>query len=171
MTMPGDGSSAVEPPSATIDSSNPVVALCVAGMELDGLPGEAHRLFVQAWEARRDDYDAAVAAHFLARHQSTPADALHWNALAVRHAEALTDGRADEFFSSLCLNLADSFASVGEFRAAVASADRAAAHLPDVRDGGYRRFVERGIHTLQASLRHAQPHAGPERGGEADDRR
>src|SRR5688500_12732661 len=71
------------------DPANTVVALCAEGMAAEGTPADARRLFERAWAARRDDYDAAIAAHFVARHQATPADALHWNALAVRHAEAV----------------------------------------------------------------------------------
>ena len=44
-----------------IDPNNPVVLLCAAGMERDGEPEEARRLFQQAWDARRNDYDAAIA--------------------------------------------------------------------------------------------------------------
>lgn len=48
------------------------------------------------------EFDASVAAHLMARHQPTPADTLHWNALALRHADALTDDRARELLPSLC---------------------------------------------------------------------
>jgi len=75
-----------------IDPTNPVVVLCAEGMAADGTPAEARRLFERAWAARRDDYDAAIAAHFLARHQPSAADTLHWNALAVRLAEAVPGG-------------------------------------------------------------------------------
>ena len=49
-----------------IDPTNPVVALCVEGMAREGTPAEARRLFERAWEARRDDFDAAVASARLA---------------------------------------------------------------------------------------------------------
>ncbi|MDQ6611264.1 MAG: hypothetical protein M3Y64_02435, partial [Gemmatimonadota bacterium] len=60
------------------DSSNPVVALCVAGMRVDGEPAKARALFEQAWLLRQNDFDASVAAHFLARHQPSDQDTLHW---------------------------------------------------------------------------------------------
>ena len=44
-----------------IDPNNPVVALCAAGMTCDGGPAEARSLFEEAWNARRDDYDPAIA--------------------------------------------------------------------------------------------------------------
>ena len=85
----------------TIDPRNPVVALCAAGMAIEGDAVAAMALFEQAWAARTDDYDASIAAHFLARHQATTEQRVHWNALAVAHAEAVPDGRADEFMASL----------------------------------------------------------------------
>ena len=138
--------------SETIDSTNPVVTLCAEGMALEGTPDEARLLFERAWAARRDDYDAAIAAHFLARHQPTPADTLHWNALAVRHAEAVPEHRADGFLASLHLNLADAQANVGDTTASAESVRRAADHLSSLAPGGYRDFIAMGIHRLAARL-------------------
>ena len=138
--------------SDTIDPTNPVVALCAAGMAVEGTPAEAQRLFQQAWDMRRDDYDAAIAAHFISRHQPTPAMTLHWNALAVRHAEAVNDGRVAGLFASLYLNLADAQANVGDVVAGAESVRRATAHLAALPPGGYREFVALGIERLAARL-------------------
>ena len=140
---------AVTPVTANFpDQTNPVVRLCAEGMAAEGTPAEARRLFEQAWAARRDDYDAAVAAHFLARHQPTPAETLHWNTVAVRHAEEVRDGRAAELLASLYLNLADAQANVGDVVSAADSARRAAVHLQALLPGGYREFVAFGIRRL-----------------------
>jgi hypothetical protein len=136
----------------TIDAANPVVALCAAGMEREGTPAEARRLFEEAWAARRDDYDASVAAHFLARHQDAPAETLRWNALAVRHAEAVPDGRANELLASLYLNVADSYATVGQIDAATAAADKALRSLELLPAAGYRDFIAMGIQRLRHRL-------------------
>jgi hypothetical protein len=136
-----------------IDPDNPVVALCSAGMEREGTPDEARALFEQAWAARRDDYDACIAAHYMARHQPTPADTVHWNACALQHAAAVTDGRADELLPSLYLNLADSLAAVGSAADAGVAAERAAQHLDVLTPGGYRDFLAAGIRRLQARPR------------------
>jgi hypothetical protein len=135
-----------------IDPTNPVVALCAAGMAAEGTPAEAKQLFEQAWAARRDDYDACIAAHFLARHQESAADVLHWNALAIRHAEAVTDGRADELLASLYLNLGDAHAALGQTAAAIPALRRAQAHLATLPAGGYREFVALGIGRLAERL-------------------
>ena len=139
-----------------MDLSNPVVALCAQGMTVDGTPQDALRLFEQAWAIRRDDFDAAVAAHFLARHQSTDAATLHLNVLAVEHAEAVSDGRASELLASLYLNLGDSHARLGEHPSARAAARRAADHLATLPPGGYRDFVTMGIERLTQRLGMAQ---------------
>jgi hypothetical protein len=135
-----------------IDPENPVVALCAAGMQVEGAPDEARRLFEQAWDARRNDYDASIAAHFLARHQPTPADTLRWNLLAVRHAEAVGDERVAEFMASLYLNLGDSYAALGLLTDAAAAAERATMHLAALPAGGYRDFVASGVNRLDARL-------------------
>lgn len=131
-----------------IDPENPVVALCAAGMQVEGTPDEARRLFEQAWNARRDDYEASIAAHFLARHQPSPTDTLNWNLLAVRHAEAVGDDRVAEFMASLYLNLGDSYAALGLLTDAAAAADQATTHLAALPVGGYRDFVSSGVRRL-----------------------
>ncbi|MEP6620919.1 MAG: hypothetical protein ABJE47_16460 [bacterium] len=135
-----------------IDPTNPVVALCAAGMVIDGDAAAAHRLFEQAWAARQDDYDASIAAHFLARHQPTMEDRVHWNTVAAQHAESVTDGRTLEFKASLYLNLADSCFAIGDRVTAATALDTARTHVLALTDGGYRAFVERGIAGLQSRL-------------------
>jgi len=135
-----------------IDPTNPVAALCAEGIAREGTPAEARRLFEQAWAIRRDDYDAAIAAHFIARHQLTPADVLHWNALAVRHAEAVPNGRAAELMASLYLNLGDAHANLGDVAAGAEAVRRAADHLAALPPGGYREFVAMGIRRLAARV-------------------
>ncbi|MFL5409461.1 MAG: hypothetical protein ACJ79O_26880 [Myxococcales bacterium] len=135
-----------------MDPNNPVIRLCAAGMERDGVPEEALPLFEQAWRERQDDYDAAVAAHYIARHQPTPSDTLHWNTLAATHAERVTDGRATELFPSLYLNLAASLVSLGRFDDARVTIARAAEHVAALPADGYREFLVRGIDRLRAEL-------------------
>lgn len=77
-------------------------------------------------------YGGSIAAHFIARHQATPEQTLHWNALAVQHAEAIPDGRANELLASLYLNLGEAHLAVGnpvEAASAAALAYASLAHL------------------------------------------
>ena len=135
-----------------IDPNNPVVALCAAGMAIEGDADAARKLFDQAWAARTDDYDASIAAHFVARHQQTEADRLHWNRIAVEHAERVDDGRAKSLMASLYLNLADSLRATGDVAGAAQTVARARTHLVDLPQDGYRSFVELGIDRLEARL-------------------
>ena len=139
-----------------IDPSNPVVALCAEGMSVEGTPDEARRLFERAWAIRQDDFDAAIAAHFLARHQPTDTETLRWNALAVEHAESVHDGRCGELLASLYLNLGDSHARLGQREPARAAVRRAAEHLASLPAGGYRDLVAMGIDRLTRRLDEAQ---------------
>jgi hypothetical protein len=138
--------------TVSIDPNNPVVALCAAGMACEGTPEEARRPFQEAWEARRDDYDAAIAARYLARHQPTAFLRLDWNRRAVACCERISDHRAAELLPSLYLNLADSLSAVGRLAEARVIAERAAAHLTTLPLDGYRSFVAAGIARLRALL-------------------
>lgn len=140
----------------SLNPDNPVVALCASGMQVDGEPRKALALFERAWALRTDDVEASVAAHFMARHQPTPAAALHWNELALRHADAVTDGRAGALLPSLCLNLADSYRVNGRLRDAEAAARRGLAALNALpADDGYVAFVRMGLERMLQLLRHS----------------
>ncbi len=98
-----------------MDAENPVIKLCVAGMqaEADGRYADARSLFLGAWEARHDDYEACIAAHYVARHQDDPRDTLHWNQVALDHAGKVAGERVRDFYPSLYLNLGHSHELVG----------------------------------------------------------
>lgn len=90
-----------------IDTDNLVVKLCVEGMqsETENRPDDARKLFEQAWSIRQGDYEACVAAHYLARHQNDPQEVLKWNREALSYADAITNDRVRGFYSSLYLNV------------------------------------------------------------------
>ncbi len=90
-----------------MDLDNPVIQLCAAGTraEFEGRLDDARRLYRQAWAASMDNYEACIAAHYVARHQANPEDVLHWNQEALIRAEAVDDERVRDFYPSLYLNL------------------------------------------------------------------
>lgn len=135
-----------------IDSDSPTVQLCAAGMAVDGDPILARAYFARAWEARSCDYDASIAAHFVARHQPTVEDRLHWNQLAVQHAEAVPGVRAHPLLASLYLNLGDSYLAVGRATDAAAAAALGLAALQHLAPDGYGAFVAQGLDRLRARL-------------------
>ena len=138
-----------------IDGDSVVARLCAAGMAVDGDAAAAGALFRQAWDARRDDYEASIAAHFLARHQPSLDDSLHWNRVAVEHAEAVTDERAKPLLASLYLNLAGSYLALGDSARATIAAEQGVTALQFLPADGYRDFVSRGLQRLRARIAQA----------------
>ena len=98
------------------DPNNPVVRLCAEGInsEMAGKADEATRLYQEAWEARTDDYEACIAAHYLARVQRTPNEVLNWNRESLRYADAVNDERVEGFYPSLYLNMGKACEDLGK---------------------------------------------------------
>lgn len=98
-----------------MDSDNPVIQLCIAGTRAEFKQRlEAARAFYQqAWQARQDDFDACVSAHYVARFQADPAEALRWNQIALDAARAVNDERVKDFYPSLYLNLGQAHEKLG----------------------------------------------------------
>lgn len=120
-----------------MDLSNPVIQLCIQGSraEFEHRLEDAHSLYQQAWEARTDNYDACIAAHYVARFQDSAEESLRWNQLALKHANAANDDRVKDFYPSLFLSLGRSYELMGNQAEAQRYYDLAAAlgvvHQPD----------------------------------------
>jgi tetratricopeptide (TPR) repeat protein len=138
-----------------MDPENPVVKLCSEGMraEYEGRNDDAQSLFNQAWETAKDDYDACVAAHFLARHQDTPQDLLHWNREALIRANAVRDEKVQSFYPTLYLNLGYSYEVLGNSAEASKYYDLAAKRADDLPAGHYGDVVRNGIAEGQKRIR------------------
>jgi len=132
-----------------MNPTNPVVKLCADGMkaEAEGRGADAKALFEQAWRERVDDFDACVAAHYIARHQPTADDELEWNRRALAHADSVADDRVQSFYPSLYLNLAHSLEKVGATVEACELYSTAAIKLDGQPDTPYTRLVRLGIVT------------------------
>ena len=137
-----------------MDPKNAVVKLCVAGMEAEGRgePEEARRLFAKAWDTADDDFEACIAAHYLARHQASSEQELAWNETALRLAEAVGDERVQGFYGSLLLNLGRSHEELGNLPLALECYNRAAEHASKLGDDGYGAMVRRGAAAGQLRL-------------------
>jgi hypothetical protein len=99
-----------------MDTSNPVIRLCLQGSraEFERRLEDARLLYQQAWEARTDDYEACIAAHYVARFQESPEETLRWNQVALEHADEVKDERVKEFYPSLYLCLGRSHEVLGD---------------------------------------------------------
>lgn len=98
-----------------MDLSNPVVQLCMEGTqaEFDRRIADAKALYARAWETARDDFEACVAAHYVARRQDDPAETLRWNEIALARANAAADDRVQPFYPSLYVNLGHAHETLG----------------------------------------------------------
>ncbi len=130
-----------------MDINNPVMKLCADGMQaaLEGRTDDARDLFTRAWELSTDDYDASLAAHFLARHQSTPEDRLKWDRESLNRANAAVDDRLRGFYPSLYLHLGHSFEILDDWAEAKRYYELAAEKSVDIPEGRYGDVLHNGI--------------------------
>lgn len=137
-----------------MDPENPVVKLCGQGMqaELVRRHDEARDCFQRAWDVAADDYEACIAAHYLARHQPTLEGTRYWNQVSLDRALAVDDERVRPFFASLHLNLGRCAEDRGDLPAARAHYQRARDALPQVTQGPYREVVENGLSAALARV-------------------
>jgi hypothetical protein len=98
-----------------MDQNNPFVKLCIEGTraEFEGRQDDTCALYLQAWEAVKDDYDACIAAHYVARFQKTPEDIFCWNEEALIRANAIKNDSVIDFYPSLYLNMGRSYELLG----------------------------------------------------------
>jgi tetratricopeptide (TPR) repeat protein len=137
-----------------MDPDNSIVLLCVKGMryEGEGRYEDARAQFVQAWDESTDDFEACIAAHYLARHQDTNEQRLQWNQESLRRAQAAGGQRVQDFYPSLYLNLGYSYEQLGEKAKAsyyYELAENSAAKLSEDR---YGKIVRDGIEEARRRL-------------------
>ena len=99
-----------------MDTNNLVMKLCMAGAEAEFAQrvADARTLYQQAWEAASNDYEACIAAHYMARHQEDPQEIFRWNAIALARADAVGDARVQPFYGSLYVNMGHAHELLGE---------------------------------------------------------
>jgi tetratricopeptide (TPR) repeat protein len=129
------------------DPNNPVVELCVKGMnaEGEGNIGEARQLFQQAWDIATNDFEAFTAAHYLARNQEDPKDNLKWNLEALTRADAINDENTKGHYPSLYLNVAKSYETLGNSKEAAHHYQLAADSAQYLPAGKYADMIKSGI--------------------------
>jgi hypothetical protein len=95
---------------------NNVVKLCLQGMnkEETGKPAEAGKLFLQAWNEATNDFEKFLAANYVARHQKTVSDKLHWLETALQFALKVNDNTVKSAFPSLYLNISKCYEDLND---------------------------------------------------------
>jgi rifampin ADP-ribosylating transferase len=96
--------------------NNNIVKLCLQGigMEENGNPNEAGRLFFQAWNEATNDFEKFLAAHYVSRHQKNVRDKLEWLETTLKHALKVYDETVASAFLSLYLNIAKCYEELGD---------------------------------------------------------
>ena len=113
--------------------------------ESSGRLSDASRLFMSAWIQSTDDFERCVAAHYVARHQKEPVDALMWNQRSLDHANASPDDRVREFYPSLYLNMGKAHEELGNREDAKRFYQTAEKLLDSLSKGRYGTMVREAV--------------------------
>src|SRR5207253_6311868 len=83
-------------------------------MEAKSKPGEASRLFLQAWNESTNDFEKFTAAYYVARHQKNIPDKLKWLETALQFALKINDDSVKSAFPSLYSNIAKCYKELSD---------------------------------------------------------
>ena len=129
------------------DQNNRIVQLCAEGMnlEVNGKPGDALNVYMQAWGITATDEEKFIAAHYVARHQPTIKDKLHWDNIALDFA--LKAGEKYKVqLPSLYLNIAKCYEDKSNYDIALENYQLALSFTSFFADDGYGNMIKAGIH-------------------------
>lgn len=117
---------------------NPIVKLCLQGMEMEEKQNKeaALEFFLQAWASATDDFEKYLSAYYVARQQASTADQLRWLEITVQHAQKVHDPAVDSAFSAIYNKLAHCYSILGNATEAAAYAQLASEHQYAIDDNG-----------------------------------
>ncbi len=129
------------------DTNNNAVKLCAQGMEIEGGGDkvEAQKLFMQAWNEAKDDFEKFIAAHYVARNQKTIEGKLEWDELALKLAIKITDYNINQSLPSLYLNIAKGYEDLKDYKKAFENYQMALQFIGFLPDSGYGNMIRLGI--------------------------
>ncbi|GAB3272932.1 hypothetical protein GCM10027347_44930 [Larkinella harenae] len=139
------------------DPENNIVQLCGAGMEREGegKPDEAFQLVQRAWREATNDVERCIAAHYMARHQSTVIDKLAWDEIALRSAINVQEQDMLAVYPSLYLNIGKCHEDLKDFDAARNNYQLAQLYADELPDDGYGKMIRSGIRSGLERTRNA----------------
>lgn len=105
-------------------------------MEENGKPEEAGKLFLRGWDEATSDFEKFLAAHYVARHQKTVSDKLHWLETALKFALQINDDAVKSAFPSLYLNIAKCYEDLNNADKAKENVDLALSYQYNPSDKG-----------------------------------
>lgn len=129
------------------DTNNPIIQLCAKGMQLEGegKADEAKAIFYQAWNEASTPFEQFTAAHYVARHQPTTEDKLHWDEKCLQLALGMADDNMKATYPSLYLNVGKCHEDLGNKVGAFENYSQAKAYTPYLADDGYGNMIKAGI--------------------------
>ena len=129
------------------DPDNKIVQLCAKGMELEGAgkADEASGLFLQAWSQSTSDFEKFTSAHYVARHQKTTAEKLHWDETALQFALNINDETIKATYPSLYLNIAKCYEDINDKINARKNYMLASSFIHALSNDGYGNMIRAGI--------------------------
>jgi rifampin ADP-ribosylating transferase len=118
--------------------NNHIVKLCLQGMFMEekDKPGEAKKLFLQAWDEATNDFEKFLAAYYVARHQQTTPDKIKWLETALQLAFKLNDDTSKAAIPLLYSNLAKSYEDAGDLLNAKKNSELAVSSIAEPSDKG-----------------------------------
>nr|AEI30172.1 rifampin ADP-ribosyl transferase [uncultured bacterium] len=118
--------------------SNPVIQLCLQGMDLEekGKPEDANKLFLQAWNEAKNDFEKFIAAHYVARHQKDVSTKLEWLRLALALGQKINSDQVNSAFPSLYTSIAKCYEESNDGDNAKKNQDLAASFASKPSDKG-----------------------------------
>jgi tetratricopeptide (TPR) repeat protein len=99
---------------------NKIVKLCLQGMNFEetGLPDEAYKTFLKAWNEATYDFEKFLAAYYIARHQITITDRLSWYETSLRIAFTINDNSVKSAYTALYTNIAKCYDELNDLNEA-----------------------------------------------------
>lgn len=117
--------------------ANPVVKLCLQGMELESAqPAEARTVFMAAWKAATNDSERFIAAHYVARHQDSTPARLGWLETALRWAKKIDDDTVKSALPALHEKIAQALEELGFPEEAAVHRGLVVSHQSTIADRG-----------------------------------
>lgn len=130
-----------------IDPANKVVQLCTEGMnaEFEGKMDVSESFFKQAWETASDNFEAFIAAHYMARRKTSPEAQLDWNLKSYQLALQLDENEVMQYLPSLCLNIGKSYEDMSQTTNAIKYYQKGAKYADSLPEKAYGNMIKSGL--------------------------
>ena len=98
------------------DPRNNVIKLCVQAIQMEehGEREDASRMFLQAWNEARDDFEKFTAEFYVARQQDDIRDRLKWLETSLQFALQINDASVEAAFPALYSKIARCYEELGD---------------------------------------------------------